>query len=122
MLRREFRRVRLPILEVAPSWIEGLLFWGRSTDPSHPWLSFPSSKIQRQGEFRPVRRSGKRIRDASKKRSQTGAFGSDLIAPLGRSGVRDPGYRGSTGVTDPGYRGSTGVTDPGCRENVQLCR
>jgi hypothetical protein len=39
-------RVRLPILEVAPYGVEGERFWGRSTDPSHPWLTFPISKIQ----------------------------------------------------------------------------
>jgi hypothetical protein len=33
-------RVRLPILDVARSWIEGELFWGRRTDPSHHWAHF----------------------------------------------------------------------------------
>ncbi len=32
-------RVRLSILEVAPTLVEGSHFWGGITDPSHPWLN-----------------------------------------------------------------------------------
>jgi hypothetical protein len=32
--------VRRPILEASQYGIEGECFWGRSTDPSHPWLTF----------------------------------------------------------------------------------
>jgi hypothetical protein len=39
-----FESVPLPILEVARSRVEGELIWGRSTDLSHPWVTFRIAK------------------------------------------------------------------------------
>ncbi len=60
MLRRG-NGVALSILEVARSRVESERFWGRSTDPGHPWPTFPTSKIQsstRGNETRLIRFAG----------------------------------------------------------------
>jgi hypothetical protein len=38
-------RAWLPVLEVARFEVEGARFRGRSSDPSHPWLTLPNSNI-----------------------------------------------------------------------------